>query len=349
MSLDPLLIKRFFRNECNEDERARVLAYWNEHPEELELYLDEAEWTGFETEEKMQRGRAAKMKQQVMKAVRPSQRIQHIGYRKLAVAAAICLLASVSAYLWRQARPVPQPAANLAAGDEMIIISNPAATEKQIRMPDGSLVIVQAKSSIRYPRPFRQDRTVLLSGSALFDVAKDDKHPFRIKAGALKITVLGTRFMIDAAKQGNGAHVKLFSGRIRIGIPDADGKGTKEMDLLPGKEFYYQPGSWTIQSFTGNGGRPAAIPRTTPVKEMAPLQSDALVFENRPLTEVLAVLQSHFNTPLRYREKTIRGYHFSGEFSDTDSLIQILNTICTLNGLQVKEDSTGYILSPAEQ
>jgi ferric-dicitrate binding protein FerR (iron transport regulator) len=349
MSLDPLLIKRFFRNECNEDERARVLAYWNEHPEELELYLDEAEWARFETEEEMQRNRAAKMKQQVMKAVRPQRRIQNIGYRKLAAAAAICLLASVSAYLWRQSRPAEQPAASLAAGDQMIVISNPAAAEKQVRMPDGSLVIMQAQSSIRYPGLFRQDRTVLLSGSALFDVAKDDKHPFRIKAGALKITVLGTRFMVDAAKQGKGTHVKLFSGRIRIGIPDADGKGTKEMDLSPGKEFYYQPGNWTIQSFTGDESRPATIPRAMPVKEITPLQGDALVFENRPLTEVLAVLRSHFNTPLRYREKAIRGYHFSGEFSDRDSLIQILNTICTLNGLQVKEDSTGYILSPAEK
>ena len=345
MSLDPLLITRFLRNECNEEERARVVAYLDEHPEVLERYLGEAEWVGFEATEAILPDRSAAIKQAVMNTIRTPVKTKRISYLRLAAAAAFALLLSASAYLRWQHRPAQMQAGIAATGSKMIIISNTSAEEKPLRMPDGSLLIMAAHSTVKYPQTFRTNRTVYLAGSALFDVSKDEAHPFRVNAGLLQVTVLGTRFRIDAATANADMNVKLFSGKIRIGTPATAGAAKQETDLLPGSEFHYQQGTWTVRNFASK--KQSVAVRTPAVKDNTPIQSDALMFENRPLAVVLAILQSHFNTPIHYKDKMIRQYYFSGEFNATDSLEQILNTICTLNGLQVKEDSTGYTLLPA--
>lgn len=340
MRVDPLLITRFLRNECNEEERALVAAWLDEHPEVLEQYLGEAEWKGFDAGEMPAPERSAAMKQRVMSGIRKQAKTKRINYQQLAVAATICVLLSASAYLWWHHRPAAQPAESIAAVTDtrMIIISNPSPEEKPLRMPDGSLLIMSAHSTVKYPKAFRNNRTVQLEGSALFDVARDEAHPFRVSAGVLQITVLGTRFRIDASRGDSAMNVKLFSGKIRVGI------GRNETDLLPGKEFHYQQGVATVRTFEHN--KQEATAPASSVKDNAPLQADALVFDNRPLSAVLATLQARFSTPIHYRDKMIRKYYFSGEFNATDSLDQILNTICTLNGLQLKVDSTGYTLLP---
>jgi ferric-dicitrate binding protein FerR (iron transport regulator) len=172
-------------------------------------------------------------------------------------------------------------------------------------------------------------------------VSKDEAHPFRVSAGALQVTVLGTRFRIDTDKGNSDMNVKLFSGKIRVGV------GEKETDLLPGKEFHYQQGVWTVRTFEHNK-KDATVRTPAAADDTAPL-NNTLAFDNRPLSAVLATLQARFNTPIHYNDKTIRKYYFSGEFNTTDSLDQILKTICTLNGLQIKEDSSGYTLLPDKQ
>src|SRR5688572_2117525 len=110
MSLDPLLITRFLRNECNEEERALVAAYLDEHPEVLDRYLGEAEWVGFEATEAILPDRSATMKQAVMTAIRTPAKTKRISYLRFAAAAAITLLLSASAYLWWQHPPAQMQA-----------------------------------------------------------------------------------------------------------------------------------------------------------------------------------------------------------------------------------------------
>jgi len=345
MSLDPQLIICFLRNECNEEERILVADYLSAHPEELEHYLDEAEWLRFESTEPMLPARSASMKQQIMQAIHTPAKVKRISYGKLAAAAMLCVLVSVSAYLWWQHNAVnKQPAAGLAAaGNNMILISNPANDIKQVRMPDGSLVVLDAQSAIRYPQGFRSNRTIWLQGSALFDVSKDEAHPFQVNAGALDITVLGTRFKVDAVNKSGDMNIQLFNGKIRV----TAGSSKNTTELLPGNELHYQQGTWTVRAFKGS--QPEKLQPADPAKNYVPVQSDALVFENQPLPVVLETLASRFNTPIHYKERTIRAYYFSGEFTATAPLSSILNTICTLNSLQLKEDSTGYTLLPAKK
>ena len=70
---------------------------------------------------------------------------------------------------------------------------------KEITLPDGSLVKLNANSTITYPRNFNSEsRAVTLNGEANFDVVRNEKLPFVIEAGISRIEVLGTSFDVTA-------------------------------------------------------------------------------------------------------------------------------------------------------
>ena len=70
---------------------------------------------------------------------------------------------------------------------------------KQIFLPDGSEVWVNAESILIYPNTFKGDtRTLFLNGEANFKVSRDKKKPFIVKTATLDIEALGTTFNVES-------------------------------------------------------------------------------------------------------------------------------------------------------
>src|SRR5690554_5327121 len=66
-----------------------------------------------------------------------------------------------------------------------------------LKLPDGSLVWLNAGSQLQYPEKFDStERIVYLLGEAFFDVEKGTGWPFRVVSGNLRTTALGTSFNI---------------------------------------------------------------------------------------------------------------------------------------------------------
>src|SRR6185295_3608953 len=69
------------------------------------------------------------------------------------------------------------------------------AQKKTIRLPDSTLVVLNAKTSLHIDKGFGSDsRIVTLIGEAFFDVTPDQQKPFIVQTNACKIKVLGTAF-----------------------------------------------------------------------------------------------------------------------------------------------------------
>ena len=70
-----------------------------------------------------------------------------------------------------------------------------------LRLPDGTLVAMNAGSSLIYPDFFADDtRTVFFAGEGNFSVAKDPEHPFIVKTAWMDVKALGTKFCIFSRK-----------------------------------------------------------------------------------------------------------------------------------------------------
>ncbi|WP_090465958.1 FecR family protein [Mucilaginibacter sp. OK268] len=87
----------------------------------------------------------------------------------------------------------------------------------QIILPDGTRVMLDAASTIRYPVAFTgPDRVVELTGQAYFEVAHHAKQPFKIKVAGMTLEDIGTTFNVDAYPEETATKTTLVDGSVRI-------------------------------------------------------------------------------------------------------------------------------------
>lgn len=101
--------------------------------------------------------------------------------------------------------------------DSYNIVETPRGGQYQVTLPDGTVVWLNAASSLKYPVSFKGgERRVELSGEAYFEVAHNKKLPFRVVSNKQRVEVLGTHFNIQAYKDENSWKTTLLEGSVSI-------------------------------------------------------------------------------------------------------------------------------------
>ena len=98
------------------------------------------------------------------------------------------------------------------------ILSTPKGGLYKVQLADGSIVWLNAASSLRYPTAFNSDeRIVELTGEGYFEVAKNKDKPFIVKlANESEVKVLGTHFNVMSYENENAKEITLLGGRVEI-------------------------------------------------------------------------------------------------------------------------------------
>ncbi|WP_316814487.1 FecR family protein [Pedobacter nyackensis] len=88
----------------------------------------------------------------------------------------------------------------------------------QVRLPDGSLVYLNAASSLTYSTSLVENgkRIVRLSGEGYFEIAKDKAHPFIVKTDHQQVEVLGTHFNINCYADEPDTKTTLVEGSVKV-------------------------------------------------------------------------------------------------------------------------------------
>ncbi len=86
--------------------------------------------------------------------------------------------------------------------------------KKTIALPDGSSVTLNVSTRIESEWLPQERRIRLISGQALFRVAKDRTRPFIVTAGDRTVTAVGTAF--DVRLSADKVHVTLLEGRVVV-------------------------------------------------------------------------------------------------------------------------------------
>jgi len=148
--------------------------------------------------------------------------------------------------------------------------------QRSVVLSDGTVVTLNTSSDIEV-RMTRAHRTVeLLSGEALFAVARDPARPFDVAAGKTTVRAVGTQFNVD--RRPSTTTVTVVEGRVAVftgldpgAAPDVERSGN--LPLAAGEQL-----TVALNSI------PHAA-RVDPSKATAWTQRK-LVFEHRPLGEV---------------------------------------------------------------
>lgn len=112
-----------------------------------------------------------------------------------------------------------------------------------ITLSDGTKILADASTTIRFPASFRgNERTIEIgSGRVWLEVAKDAKRPFIVKKGDQQIEVLGTHFNVSAYDNEQDMHVTLVEGSVRVKNGNATGI------LKPGEQASLSNSSNTVK------------------------------------------------------------------------------------------------------
>lgn len=110
-------------------------------------------------------------------------------------------------------------------------ITTPRGGQYQLVLADGSKVWLNAASSIRFPNAFPgNDRKVEITGEAYFEVAHNEKKPFRVSVNKIEVQVLGTHFNINAYEDESTLKTTLLQGSVKVS------EGKENVLIKPGEQ-----------------------------------------------------------------------------------------------------------------
>lgn len=96
------------------------------------------------------------------------------------------------------------------------VVTVPTAQIKKVVLPDGTRVMLNSRSQLRYPEKFdSRTREVYLQGEAYLEVAHNKEKPFIVHANNFNIQVLGTKFNVNSYN-GKSAFVALVDGSVQV-------------------------------------------------------------------------------------------------------------------------------------
>lgn len=205
---------------------------------------------------------------------------------------------------------------------------NPFGVKSQHLLSDGSKVYLNSGSSLEYPKTFENDsRVVRLIGEAFFEVAHDNKRPFKVVADNFEVEVLGTEFNVNTSFSNNPT-VALVDGRVRL---KAIASGA-DLDLIPGQMATYIISDELF------------LTSTFDVDYVTAWKEGNLVFQDATLDEVVGRLHRWYGIGIAISGKPSSDWSYTASFKN-ESLEKVLFNMSTLRGFEYEIKNDSLIIS----
>ncbi len=150
--------------------------------------------------------------------------------------AAIAAVVAASVLLWASGR-LPSGASR----EQVEVYETIAAEHRDIALPDGSMIVVGAKSAVSVRFSAERRLVALLHGEAWFQVARDVTRPFSVSAGGGIITAVGTAF--NVRRDAEEVVVTVTEGRVDVVQPPTSARGDSSKPMtatvVAGQELSY--------------------------------------------------------------------------------------------------------------
>lgn len=187
-------------------------------------------------------------------------------------------------------------------------LSTTRGEQSQVRLPDGSLVFLNAESSLRYPNSFTGlgKREVMLSGEGYFEVSRDRLHPFIVKTPTQQLEVLGTHFNINAYGGEAGVKTTLLEGSVRVG----DGSMAVSGVLKPGQQSRLRGKELDIA--------------TVDVDNAVAWKEGFFIFDSRPLELIMQDISRWYDVEIVYLDQGLKSKTFLGSVSRFSKVSKVL-------------------------
>jgi len=151
-------------------------------------------------------------------------------------------------------------------------------------LADGTLVWLNAASSITYPTAFTGDaRKVNITGEAYFEVAKNASMPFYVSYSGVLVKVVGTHFNLNTYEDDKDVKVTLLEGAIDV---LADGKSKR---LHPGQQARVADGNMKMLD-------------AVDINEVMAWKDGQFYFAGTNIKSIMRQIEKYYDVEVEYRD-----------------------------------------------
>ena len=217
------LADKYASGDCTEKEKITFNSYYQKMQEKgnSPTFLSE------EYKENQKRRSYQKVIQVIEQTTRPHARKQW-AWGKIAAAVIVLLVAIISTYFYTS---------STGASVNLITKSTERGQRATITLSDGTMVLLNAGSTLSFPEKFADTREIQLTGEAFFQVKRDESRPFLVNTGSVTTKVLGTSFNVKSF-ENESLQVTVKSGKVNVSNTGQLSEETPfSNDLLPGDQI----------------------------------------------------------------------------------------------------------------
>jgi ferric-dicitrate binding protein FerR (iron transport regulator) len=204
-------------------------------------------------------------------------------------------------------------------------VEAPAGSRTKMYLPDGSLVWLNAGSTLIYSQDFgKRNRNIEITGEGYFDVSKNEKLPFNVKTDEMTVRVLGTKFNFRNYVDEDEATVTLVEGKVKL-----------KSSSLNNNEFILEPNQQAVFSKSDS--------KTVINKVRAKYASDwtkgLISFDEEKLGNIARELERLYNVQITIADDSLLNYRFYGNFTRTEQNIEdVLDVLASTNKLTYEQN-----------
>ena len=221
----------------------------------------------------------------------------------------------------------PNPAA--AVKVEYNVLTTPRGGQYKLLLPDGSLVWLNAASSIRYPTVFTGiSREVAVTGEVYFEVAKQKKIFVVSMPDGSDVQVLGTHFNVNAYKDDGNIKTTLLEGSVKI-VTASD-----SVIIKPGEQAQVRSGM----------SRDIRILPDADMDNVMAWKNGLISFKGADIKSIMKLIERWYDVDVVY-QGNVPERTFVGEAESTVKLSEMLR-ILKLNNINFKVEGRKIIVIP---
>jgi transmembrane sensor len=201
--------------------------------------------------------------------------------------------------------------------NQLNTLTIPKGGQYRLALPDGTLVYLNAASTLIYPAKFEgAERKVTLTGEAYFEVAKNRKMPFIVNVNnKQQIQVLGTHFNVEAYTDEQVINTTLLEGSVKI--------------LYQNKQAFLKPGQVAIYTNTANLNiAPADL------DEAIAWKNGLFSFNNENITSVMKKISRWYDVDVVFKGD-MQNVNYLGNYSRTKSLANLIKNIQLMDQVKI--------------
>lgn len=202
---------------------------------------------------------------------------------------------------------------------------NNSSDRKLINLVDGSLVTLNANSSIDFTI-YDNLREVKLQGEAYFEVSKNSNKEFQVKGKGFTVRVLGTCFSVN--NSGDIKTVSLLSGKLLTHIDNGD-----ILYLNPDEKLFIDIINMEVsrEKFSAK-------------KELS-WKDNHLIFTREPIKRAMPRIENYYGVKFSYSDVAFGDLPLTGEFKN-HSLQEFIKTFEFITNTQIIFTNSIYTIKP---